>query len=50
MAHEKAVTIASLCIGSLMTANLVWATLRRLGVVRTGLALRSSDSSPGPAS
>ena len=35
LAHEKSVTIAAFCIGSLMTANLVWATLRRLGVVRT---------------
>jgi uncharacterized protein with PQ loop repeat len=49
LAHERSVTIASLCIGSLMTANLVWATLRRLGVVRTRSALRSSDSRPGPA-
>jgi len=49
LAHEKSVTIASLCIGSLMTANLVWATLRRLGVVRTRLALRTSDSRAGRA-
>jgi uncharacterized protein with PQ loop repeat len=50
LAHEESVTIASLCIGSLMTANLVWATLRRLGVVRTRLlTLRSSDSRLGPA-
>ena len=50
LAHEKLVTIASLCIGSLMTANLAWATtLRRLGVVRARSARRSSDSRPSPA-
>jgi uncharacterized protein with PQ loop repeat len=49
LANEKSVTIASLCIGSLMTANLAWATLRRLGVVRARLAPGSSDSRPSPA-
>jgi uncharacterized protein with PQ loop repeat len=48
LAHEKSVTIASLCIGSLMTANLAWGTLRRLGVVRARVARRSSDSRPSP--
>ena len=40
LAHERSVTIASLCIGSLMTANLVLATLRRLGVMRARSAPR----------
>ena len=48
LTHEKSVTIASLCIGSLMTANLAWAVLRRLGVVRAGLARRSSGSGHSP--
>jgi hypothetical protein len=48
LTHERSVTIASLCIGSLMTANLAWAALRRLGVVRAGLAPRSSGSGPSP--
>jgi uncharacterized protein with PQ loop repeat len=38
LVNEKSVTIASLCIGSLMTANLAWAALRRLGLVRARLA------------
>ena len=49
LAAETSVTIASSCIGSLMTANLAWATLRRLGVVRPRSAQRSSDSRPSPA-
>jgi uncharacterized protein with PQ loop repeat len=49
LAHEKSVIIASLCIGSLMTANLAWATVRRLGVVRARLARRTSESRPSPA-
>ena len=40
LAHERSVIIASLCIGSLMTANLVLATLRRLGVMRARSAPR----------
>lgn len=43
LAHERSVTIASLCIGSLMTANLVWATLRRLRLVRTRPTLTASS-------
>ena len=49
LAQEKSVTIASLCIGSLMAANLVWAALRQLGVVRSRLASTSSGSRPEPA-
>lgn len=45
LTHEKSVTIASLCIGSVMTANLAWAALRRLGVVRARSAWRFSDHS-----
>jgi uncharacterized protein with PQ loop repeat len=44
LANEKSVTIASICIGSLMTANLVWATLRRSGLVRPRRAVASSES------
>ena len=48
LAHEQSVTIASLCIGSLMTASLVSATLRRSGVVRARSGLRSSKSGVTP--
>ena len=47
LADERSVTIASSCIGSVMTANLVWATLRRLGVVRARLAREPSESAAG---
>lgn len=42
LAHETSVTLAASCIGSLMTVNLVWATLRRLGAVRTPASAMSS--------
>ena len=42
LAHERSVTLVASCIGSLMTVNLVWATLRRLGVVRRRVSVLSS--------
>ncbi len=49
LAHERSVMLVASCIGSLMTVNLVWATLRRLGVVRTRSAARAAESHAGPA-
>jgi uncharacterized protein with PQ loop repeat len=42
LAHERSVTLVASCTGSLMMVNLVWATLRRLGVVRRKVTVLSS--------
>jgi uncharacterized protein with PQ loop repeat len=52
LAHERSVTLVASCIGSLMAVNLVWATLRRLRVVRPAMAdigqgTAGSTSQPG---
>jgi uncharacterized protein with PQ loop repeat len=42
LAHETSITLVASCVGSLMTVNLVWATLRRLGAVRSRVSVVSS--------
>jgi uncharacterized protein with PQ loop repeat len=42
LAHEPSVRLVALCVGALMTVNLVWASLRRLGVLRRRVSVLSS--------